>query len=181
MPSSRVYSSSRAAPPASPTLQTDAMLSQNTPNLMLGNVSQGLGHQSAVPSRAALWWGSVQLGQNAPFPFPIIGSWSARARSILKTGHPVGGKSLSPQTHRGRTRTQGLGDLAGLLFLRRCSRSDVCDQHDLCPPHHGLSSLGGSKQSLKLTPLFGRQFNGCSFHVPIIAYDRHFGNQVLAG
>lgn len=148
------------------------MLSCKTPDLMPGNISQCLSYRCLLPLRASLRRGLIQLGGNPSLRILTIDARSARAGSIRKTGHSIGGKQRPLATYRRPTCPPHVGTLAGLHSLRGC-------QHNPRPRHHSLLSPGRSNQTLRFTPFFHRQLGTCNSSTYIIAQNEHFRNCAL--
>jgi hypothetical protein len=49
------------------------MLAQNTPNLVVGDIFQRRSQQDSIPTRIAFGRRLIQLRQDAPFAFQIVG------------------------------------------------------------------------------------------------------------
>ena len=101
---------SGAHPPATATLEADAVLAQHAPDLIVRDVGQGGGQQSAVPAGIAGGRSLVQLLQNAPFGGSIVGRRLAAAPGIVESSQPPRQKPVAPLAHGGGAGTVRCGN-----------------------------------------------------------------------
>ena len=80
------------------------MFAKNTPNLIVADISQFLGHPAAVPLAVSLRWISIQQGENSFLGLLVVGFRFPRPGRIFQAGKPILPEPPSPLGHSCQTR-----------------------------------------------------------------------------
>src|ERR1700681_3054894 len=106
------------APTVAP-FQFDALLAQNAPDLIGGNIGQLLGNQPPIPAPIAHRWVSIkELQHPLDGDFIIFGRLST-ARRVLQSSDSVTQKPPAPLADRHLRNAQTLANLASTATFRR--------------------------------------------------------------
>src|SRR5271157_592516 len=89
--------------PTAASLQADPMFAQHPPDLVVGNVLQRRGQQSAVPAGITGGRWALQLPQNPLLGAGIVTGRLAAAQGLAESGQPLCQKAAAPLAHGGRT------------------------------------------------------------------------------
>ena len=106
--------------PAAATFQTDIMLTQEAPHLMVAHIAQFPGQQFAVPLSITLWRFAVQQFQNALLRFLLLipGRFTG-PRRVAETRQALRRKAASPFRNARRSRAKFRGDPIVAFSLTR--------------------------------------------------------------
>ena len=161
----------RTYTPRPPTLQLDAMPPEHPPDLMFGDISQGLSQKLPAPAGMPGRGFAVKCRQDPAVGGIIINLAGTRTRSILETCHTVFGKPSSPFAYGSWSHSQVLGNHFG-IFSFRSRENNVCSQYQ------PLSGLGRANPLLQGPLVLCRQFDGgcLSAHATHILYSAKFCN-----
>jgi len=97
--------------PTAPPLEADIMLAQNTPDLVIADIAQCLGQQTAVPTGIAIRGRLVQSRENPLLRVRVIAGWLSRPDRVLQSLQSMPGKALPPLRDPSGSRLQSLRDL----------------------------------------------------------------------
>src|SRR5580658_4183434 len=149
----------RADTPTPPPLQTDVVLAQNTPDLIVAHISESLGQQCARPLPVAFGRRLVQQRQHSSFSRRVIVRGTAFPVSILQAVQSPGAEALPPLRNTGGPSPQLLRDL-------QVGPSLVRQQYHLGPLSHPLFTCTGARPLPESPFLFRGQTNRCSLAHP---------------
>jgi hypothetical protein len=117
--------------------QFDALLTQNAPNLIGGNITQMLGNQSPIPAPIARRWISLKKLQHSFDRHFIIFGRLATARRVLQSDEPVTQKPPAPLADRHLGNAQTLANLTSTTTF--CCLKDNLTP-DFKPMFHSVRS-----------------------------------------
>ena len=132
------------------------MLTQHSPHMMDGHLSQRLGQQGRGPGRVPGRRRLRHQVEDAVLGFFIIPFRLTGPRRILQAAQAVVGKARSPLAHSGRAQTQPLGDRIGRL-------TGGGRQDDARTQSEPLFAGSRPRPELQGGPILFRQRNGGSF------------------
>src|SRR5690606_2114682 len=110
------------APAASP-LELDAVLLQDQPDLVGGDITECLGHEPPVPAREAFPRWFVQYGQDPALRLFTVGPRPARPLQVLEAGQSLPGEAHPPGISRRQPDSFSLRN-ARRPFARGCGQDD---------------------------------------------------------
>src|SRR5215469_5757767 len=149
----------RNAPTVAP-FQFDALLAQNAPDLIGGNIGQLLGNQPPIPASITRRWVSIKELQH-PFDcdFIIFGRL-ATARGVLQASDSVTQKPPAPLADRDLGNAQSFGNLTSTATFRRL-------ENNLTPYFKSMFHSLRSTPTLQQLAIFHIKFDSTGCHPPI--------------
>jgi len=133
-------------------VEVDLLGPQEAPDVLVADIAQRLGHESAGPASVTLWRRPFQAGQDAAVRHLVVlgRGAAARPRLIRQAGQTRFRKADAPQAHGSRHGAKVAGNRPRRTPFRG-------HQHDPGPERIALLARRRPDTSLQLRPLFRRK------------------------